>query len=75
MNFKIISLIVLKHQEVSSQDAILRRKKSCWTEDSLNSSLKVVPDSNLTPANTVGENLTTITRNVIIRSDVAVEKG
>ena len=74
MIFKIITLIVIQFLKITSKDAIFRRKKSCWTEDSLYSSPKVVPDSNLTPANTVGENLTNTPRSVTTKSDVAKEK-
>jgi hypothetical protein len=66
--------LVLQHREFSSKDGIFGRKKSYSTWVSLKQSPKVVPDSYYTLANTVRANLTTITRNVIIRRDVTVEK-
>jgi hypothetical protein len=76
MNFKIISLIVILIQflKIASKDGIFRRKKSCWTGDSLYSSPKVVPHTNLTNVNTVGENLINTLRSVTTTSDVANEK-
>jgi hypothetical protein len=74
INFKIVSLIVTQSLKIASKDAIFRRKKSCWTGDSLYSSPKVVPDSYLTLANTVRENLLMLKRNVVMKSGAAMVK-
>ena len=66
--------MAVKHRLIPGQDAIIRGKESCLTWDSLNSSTKVVPHTNLTTANTVGENLISTPRSVITKSDVAKEK-
>ena len=68
------SEMAVKHPKIAEKDAIIRRKESCQTLDSLNSNRKVVPHSNLTHANTVGENLINTPRSVTTKSDVAKEK-
>ena len=62
--------MAVKRPKIKDKNAITRGKESFWTWDSLNSSPKVVPHTNLTAANSVEENLTMHKRNMIIKSDV-----
>jgi hypothetical protein len=66
--------MAVKHRKIARKEGKIRRKESCLTWDSMNSSPKVVPHSNLTIANTVGENLINTPRSVTTKSDVAKEK-
>ncbi len=68
------SEMAVNYRKIARKEAIIRRKDGCQTWDSLNSSPKVVPHTNLTNVNTVGENLINTPRSVTTKSDVSKEK-